>query len=82
MATLPPPAGERKRRSAGSSSTAARSSRATRFWGLAGTRQDGGSFAEDAYARRASGVVVGRPLRSAGSGDCWSLRGRRRGRPR
>ncbi|HEV3138207.1 MAG TPA: UDP-N-acetylmuramoyl-tripeptide--D-alanyl-D-alanine ligase, partial [Pirellulales bacterium] len=42
------------------------------FWGLAGTRFDGGSFAEEAYARGATGVVVGGKYVQPPPG-CWSL---------
>ncbi len=42
------------------------------FWGLHGTRFDGGSFAEEAYARGAIGAVVGRRYVQPWPG-CWSL---------
>ncbi|MBI3838999.1 MAG: UDP-N-acetylmuramoyl-tripeptide--D-alanyl-D-alanine ligase [Planctomycetia bacterium] len=42
------------------------------FWGLAGTRFDGGSFAEEAYSRGATGVVVGGKYVQPWPG-CWSL---------
>src|SRR5262249_14921834 len=41
------------------------------FWGLAGARFDGAAFADEAYARGASGVVVGRYVQPAPG--CWSL---------
>ena len=42
------------------------------FWALSGTQQDGGSFAEDAYRRGASGVVVASRYVQPAPG-CWSL---------
>ncbi|HEX4146355.1 MAG TPA: UDP-N-acetylmuramoyl-tripeptide--D-alanyl-D-alanine ligase [Pirellulales bacterium] len=71
MATLPPPAGE-----AAPVGRIVIDSRQVEpgdtFWGLAGARHNGGSFAEDAYARRAAGVVVaGRYVQPAPA--CWSL---------
>ncbi len=71
MATLPPPAGEET--PVGRMVIDSRQVQAgDTFWGLAGTRQNGGSFAEDAYARRAGGVVVaGRYVQPAPA--CWSL---------
>ncbi len=42
------------------------------FWGLTGTRFEGGSFAEEAYARGAAGVVVGGKYVQPWPG-CWSL---------
>jgi UDP-N-acetylmuramoyl-tripeptide--D-alanyl-D-alanine ligase len=42
------------------------------FWGLSGTRFDGGSFAEEAYSRGATGVVVGGKYVQPPPG-CWSL---------
>jgi UDP-N-acetylmuramoyl-tripeptide--D-alanyl-D-alanine ligase len=41
------------------------------FWGLAGTRFDGAAFAEEAFSRGASGVVVGRYVQPWPG--CWSL---------
>jgi len=71
MATLPPPAGEAA--PVGQIVIDSRQIEAGDvFWGLAGTRHNGGSFAEDAYTRRAAGVVVaGRYVQPAPG--CWSL---------
>jgi len=41
------------------------------FWALAGARCDGGDFAEEAFARGAVGVVVGRAVDPPAS--CWVL---------
>src|SRR5205823_5212626 len=41
------------------------------FWGLSGTRFDGASFAEEAYSRGASGVVVGKYVQPWPG--CWNL---------
>jgi UDP-N-acetylmuramoyl-tripeptide--D-alanyl-D-alanine ligase len=42
------------------------------FWGLSGARFDGASFAEEAYARGAAGVVAGGKYVQPWPG-CWSL---------
>ena len=42
------------------------------FWGLAGARQDGASFADAAYSAHATGVVVGNRYIQPAPG-CWSL---------
>ena len=42
------------------------------FWGLAGTRFDGASFATEAYSRGATGAVVGKKYVQPWPG-CWSL---------
>ena len=42
------------------------------FWGLAGTRFDGASFAAEAYSRGATGAVVGKKYVQPWPG-CWSL---------
>jgi UDP-N-acetylmuramoyl-tripeptide--D-alanyl-D-alanine ligase len=41
------------------------------FWGLAGTRFDGGAFAEQAFSRGAAGAVVGKYVQPWPG--CWSL---------
>ena len=41
------------------------------FWGLSGSRLDGAAFAEEAYARGASGAVVGKYVQPWPG--CWSL---------
>jgi UDP-N-acetylmuramoyl-tripeptide--D-alanyl-D-alanine ligase len=71
LATLPPPAGEQTQ-----IGRVVIDSRQVQpgdtFWGLVGKSRDGGSFAEDAYDRRAGGAVVaGRYVQPAPG--CWSL---------
>lgn len=71
LATLPPRHGEvaRVRRIVTDSRQL---QRGDIFWGLEGTRFDGGSFALAAYERGATGAVVGKRYVQPAPG-CWSL---------
>ncbi len=78
LATLPPPAGEQT-----PIGRVVIDSRQVQpgdtFWGLVGKQRNGGSFAEDAYDRRACGRRGGRPLRATRAG-MLEPGSRRRGR--